>query len=91
MFWLFLIGASVGAGLTALLIFLNYKVQDRESWEKRERETAALHSSVGKVVAENAQLRVALAAAELTEDAKMVGTMTLAALETDIHATEKAA
>jgi chlorite dismutase len=91
MFWLFLIGVAVGVGFTLLVIFLNFKVRDREWWEKREREMDALHSSVEKVVAENSQLRVALAAAELTEDAKKVVTMTMAALETDIIAAEKAA
>lgn len=87
MFIVFLMGVAIGIGL----IFACFKVRDREWWEKREREMNALHSSVKKVVAENAQLRVALAVTELTEDAKKVAAMTLAALETDITATEKAA
>ncbi len=91
MFWLFLFGAAVGVGFTVLVIFLNYKVKDREWWEEREREMNALHSSVNRVVAENAQLRVALAVTEQSEDAKKMAAMTLAALETDITATEKAA
>ena len=80
MFIVFLIGLVIGAGLTLLAIFLKYKVKDREWWEERERERAALHSRVEKVVAENARLRVALAVAALTEDAKKVGTMTLAVM-----------
>jgi len=91
MFIVFLMGIAIGIGLTLLMIFSCFKVRDREWWEKREREMNALHSSVNKVVAENAQLRVAFAAAEVTEDAKKVAAMTLAALETDITATETAA
>lgn len=86
-----LIGLVIGIGLTLLMIFSCFKVRDREWWEQRERESAALHLSVNKVVAENAQLRVALAVTELTEDAKKTAAMTLAALETDIIAAEKAA
>lgn len=91
MFILFLMGLVIGIGLTLLMIFSCFKVRDREWWEKRERENNALHSSVNKVVAENAQLRVALAVTELTDDAKNMAAMTLAALETDITTAEKAA
>ena len=80
----FLFGLVVGAGLTLLMIFLNFKVRDREWWEKREQEMAALSSGLHKAVAENARLRVALAAGEMTADAKKVTTMTMAALDADI-------
>ena len=74
----------VGAGLTLLTIFLNFKVRDREWWEEREEEMAGSTSGLRKEVAENARLRVALAAGEMTEDAKKVATMTMAALDADI-------
>ncbi len=86
----FVIGLVVGAGLTALSIFLNFKVKDKEWWEEQEREMNAAHSCVRKLVAENAQLRVALAAGEMTDDAKKVATMTLASFDADIAGTEKA-
>ncbi len=82
------IGAVVSAGVTLLGIFMNYKVEDREWWEKHEQEVAGLRSGLNKMAAKNAELRVALAAAERTEDAKKVATMTLAALEANIE-TEK--
>ncbi len=91
MFIVFLIGLAIGAGLALLVIFLNYKVKDREWWEKQERAMETAHSCTRKLVAENAQLRVAFAAAEVTEDAKKVAAMTMAAFETNITATENAA
>jgi hypothetical protein len=91
MFWLFLIGAAVGAGVTALSILLNYEVHDREWWEEHERKVKATDSCLRKKVAENAQLRVALAAGEATEDAKKVAAMTMAAFEADITTAEESA
>ena len=87
----FLIGLAIGAGLALLVIFLNYKVKDREWWEKQERAMETAHACTRKLVAENAQLRVAFAAAEVTEDAKKVATMTMAAFESNITETENAA
>jgi len=75
------IGAVVGAGLCLATIFAEFKVKTKESWEEQEQEMAAAHSCVEKVVAENVQLRVALAAGEMTEDAKKVAAMTMAALD----------
>jgi hypothetical protein len=86
----FVIGAVIGTGLTLLTIFLNFKVKDRDWWEEQEQEMAGLRSGLHKVVAENAQLRVALAAGEMTEDAKKVATMTLAALDADIATPKEA-
>jgi hypothetical protein len=79
-----LIGVVVGAGLTLIGIFSEFKVRSLEWWEEYERKTTAAHSCVRKMVAENAQLRVALSAAEMTEDAKKVAAMTMAALDADI-------
>lgn len=75
-----LIGPLVGAGITLLWMFLNFQVRKKEWWEEQERKMAIAHSCVEKVVAENVQLRVALAAGEMTEDAKKVAAMTMAAL-----------
>ena len=86
----FLIGAVVGAGLTLVTMFLNFKVKDRAWWEQQEQERIALHSRVEKVVEENTQLRVALAAGEMTEDAKKVAAMTMAALVAVIATEEEA-
>jgi len=80
MFIVFLIGLAIGIGLTLWVILVNYKVEDLEWWEEHEQDVAGLRSGLKKMVAENAQLRVALAAGERTEDAKKVATMTLAAL-----------
>lgn len=86
-FWIGLaFGLVIGAGLALVGIFGNYKVQDREWWEEHERKVTGLHSGLNKMVAENAELRVAIAAAERTEDAKKVAAMTLAALGTTITA-----
>ncbi len=84
MFIVFLIGAVVGAGLTLLTIFGNFKVRDGDWWEEQEEEMAGLTSGLQKEVAENARLRVSLAAGEMTEDAKKVATMTMAALDAEI-------
>lgn len=91
-FWIGLaFGVVIGAGLTLLTIFLNYEVKDREWWEEHERKVTGLHSGLNKMVAENAELRVALAVAERTEDAKKVAAMTLAALNADIAPAKEAA
>jgi hypothetical protein len=91
MFWLFVIGAVVGAALTALSIYSEFEVIDRERWEKSKREAAATHAGFEKAVAEIAQLRVALAAAEMTEDAKKVAAMILASFDAAVADTENAA
>ena len=86
-----LFGLVVGAGVTSLVIFMNYKVEKKEWWEEHEREVAGLHSGLNKMVAENAELRVALAAAEWTDDAKRVAAMTMSALNADIATAKEAA
>jgi hypothetical protein len=70
MFIVFLIGGVVGVGVTLVGIFMNYVVKDREGWEKEKREMEAAYTCAQKAVAENVKLRVAFAAAEMTEDAK---------------------
>jgi hypothetical protein len=75
----YLIGAAVGAGFTLLVIFTQFKVKDREWWEKQKREMADAFTHAHKVSAENVKLQVALAAAEMTEDAKKAAAVTMAA------------
>jgi ApbE superfamily uncharacterized protein (UPF0280 family) len=88
---MFLFGFALGTGLTLLWIFGNYKVKKREWWEGQTQAMDAARTCLQKLVAENAQLRVALATAEMTGDAKKVAAMAMAAMETDITATEKVA
>jgi hypothetical protein len=85
MFWLFLIGAAIGGGLTAAGIFANYHVQTRESWEESRITLDAIISRMHKLVAENAQVRVALATGAMAEDAKKVAAVTMAALDAVIE------
>ena len=85
-----LIGAAVGAGITVAIIFEGFTVMKNESWKAYELEGNAQRELVTKVVAENANLRVALAAGEMTEDSKKVATMTMTALNVVI-ATAKGA
>lgn len=79
MFIVFLIGVVVGVGVTLAGIFTNYVVKDRESWEKEEREREAAHTCAQEVLADNLKLRVALAAAEMTPEAKQVAAVTMVA------------
>lgn len=79
MFILFLIGVVVGVGVTLVGMFTNYVVKDREWWEKEKREMEAAHTCAQEVAAENLKLRVALAAAEMTQEAKQVAAVTMAA------------
>ena len=74
-----LIGVVIGAGLTLLGIFSEFKVIDKERWEKQEREMEAAYTCAQEAAADNLKLRVALAAAEMTQEAKKVAAVTMAA------------
>jgi len=87
---IFGIAIAFGAGLTLAVILLCFKVQTKEAWQRFELEMNAQRKHVDKLTAENAKLRVALAAGEMTHDAKKVAAMTMAALDAVIG-TEKAA
>jgi len=80
-----LIGAALGAGLAVAAIFGAFKVKTREAWEKEEQRHETTYSCLWMVTAENAKLRVALAAGEMTEEGKKVAAMTMAALSTVIR------
>ena len=70
-FWIgLLIGAAVGAGVTAAGIFTSYHVQTREAWEESRITLDAIISRMHKLVAENAKVRVALATGAMAADAR---------------------
>ena len=77
----FLIGAAIGAGLTVAFVLNACKVHTKVKWKEFEVELATQHKQVYMVTAENARLRVALAAGEMTADGKKVAAMTMAALD----------
>ena len=85
-----LIGAAIGASLTAAVVFGGFKVLTREAWEEHEVTTNAMRTRVSALTAENAKLRVSLAAGEMTEDGKKVAAMTMAALDAVIAAEKPA-
>lgn len=87
---IFGIAIAFGAGLMLAFILLCFKVQTKEAWERFELEMKAHRKNLDKLTAENSKLRVALAAGEMTHDAKKVAAMTMAALDAVID-TEKAA
>jgi hypothetical protein len=87
---IFLIGAAIGAGLSAAFICKTFKVRTKATWEAFERATIAQSKHADTLTAENSKLRVALAAGEMTADGKKVAAMTMAALDAVI-ATEKVA
>lgn len=87
---LFLIGAAIGAGITLGVVFDRYKLHTKKDWQEFQFEIAAQRQYFDKVTAENAKLRVALAAGEMTEDGRKVAAMTMASLDTVIG-TENAA
>jgi hypothetical protein len=86
----FLIGAAIGAGLTVAFVLNTCKVHTKVKWKEFEVEMATQRKQLYMVTAENARLRVALAAGEMTADGKKVAAMTMAALDAVI-ATEKVA
>lgn len=78
---IFGITLAFGAGLTLAVTLLCFKVQTKEAWQRFELEMNVHRKHVDKLTAENSKLRVALAAGEMTHDAKKVAAMTMAALD----------
>lgn len=76
----FLVGAVVGVGLTVAVILGAFKVQTKESWEADYLLVDGVHSRADALAAENARLRLSLAAGEMTEDGKKVAALAMAAL-----------
>jgi hypothetical protein len=83
---MFLIGAAIGASLTVAVVLGAFKVHSKEAWEEHELTVTAMRTRVFALTAENAKLRVSLAAGEMTGDGKKVAAMTMAALDTVIAA-----
>lgn len=82
---LLLIGAAVGAGLAVAAILGTCKVQSRDEWDKEQTRMENFRTCMYVTMAENAKLRLALAAGEMTEDGKVVAAMTMAALNAVIR------
>ena len=86
----FLIGAAIGvlfgASLVIGIILEGYKVTKKAEWEEEVLMMSAMRSRVNTLTAENANLQVALAAGEMTEEGKKVAAMTMAVLGAAISA-----
>lgn len=81
-----LIGIALGAGAAAGVIFNAFKVKTDEEWAREEKLHQNTMTCLVLVKAENARLRVALAAGHMTEEGKRVAAMTMAALRAVISA-----
>jgi hypothetical protein len=85
-----LIGTAIGVALTLEFIFVHFDVRTKKAAAEHSFTVHAVCMRVFALVAENAQLRVSLAAGEMTEEGKMIAKMTMAALgaltttETDV-------
>ena len=86
----FLIGAVIGvvfgASLVIGIILEGYQVHKKAAWEEHMLTMTAQRTRVDTLTAENANLRVALAAGEMTEEGKKVAAMTMAVLGAAISA-----
>lgn len=80
----FIIYAIIGAGLAAAVMVGTFKIMTKEAWEEQETRHTSTTACMHMLMAENAKLRIALATGYLTEDAKKIATMTMAALSTVI-------
>ena len=75
----FLIGLFIGACAVVGFILEGYEVHKKADWEEHMLTMDALGTRVDKLTAENASLRVALGAGEMTEEEKKVALLTMAA------------
>jgi len=87
---IFLVGTLVGVGVAVAAILGAFKVQTKESWKEEEARMNTMHTFARMSLAENARLRVSLAAGEMTEEGKRVAAMTMAALHAVSAAASKA-
>ena len=85
MFVTILIGAVIGAALAVGVIINAFEVETKESGKASRQISVALRSRVYVLTAENAKLRLSLAAGEMTEDGKTIAATAIAALDA-VHA-----
>jgi hypothetical protein len=86
-----LIGTAIGAGLAVAVILGAFELRTKEMCKEQEVATRTFIMRIFTLTAENAQLRVALATGEMTEDGKKIAAMTMATLDAVIAAAKKAA
>jgi hypothetical protein len=84
-----LIGVFIGAALTLEFILVNFEVQTKKAAEEISANIKAMLTGFYRLNAENAKLRVSVAAGEMTEEGKKVAAMTMAALDAVIAAAKK--
>jgi len=86
----FLIGLVLGAAWALGVIFSMCVVELKEKRHEHNHVATAVRYRVYALEAENAQLRIALAAGQMTEEGKKIATMTMAALDAVIAAANEA-
>lgn len=84
------IGAVIGAIYGAGAIVGMFDVRSQEKAAKEQRNKENWKTLAFLAMAENAKLKVALAAGEVTEEGKRIAAITIAALSAVITATSKA-
>ncbi len=84
-----LIGGVLGGLLVVGVIFSTCVVETKEKRHEHNQVATAVRYRVYALEAENAQLRIALAAGQMTEEGKKIATMTMAALDAVIAAAAK--
>lgn len=85
----FLVGLALGAAWALGAIFSICIVRTKESWKEHEAGMDAMLSCVFFWQAENAKLRLALAAGAMTDEGKKIATKAMAALDSVIAAAKK--
>jgi len=77
----FLIGAGIGAAIAVGIILNVFEVQKKEAARETRQLSAAVQSRLYALEAENAKLRMSLAAGEMTTQGKTIAAKVMAALD----------
>ena len=77
----FLIGAGIGAAIAVGIILNVFEVQKKEAARETRQLSAAVQSRLYALEAENAKLRMWLAAGEMTTQGKTIAAKVMAALD----------